>query len=219
MTKYLQIEIAKEPFYLLPQKALYRPLHRQLVISDVHLGKAAHFRKNGIPLPGESFIRDLDKLHYLLDLFQPETVIFLGDLFHSQLNSEWLWFKSFVHYYEKVQFILVQGNHDILPADSYKLKNLIKVDLLEEQHLIFSHTPGNFSKYTLCGHIHPGIRIQGRARDSITLPTFVHSAIQLILPAFGTLTGLSIQKMDKRNTYFVVTGETVVELAADLSRP
>ena len=33
--------------------------------------------------------KDFKKLDFVLDLFNPQTVIFLGDLFHSKMNIEW----------------------------------------------------------------------------------------------------------------------------------
>ena len=146
MIKHLQIELAGEQIYLLPQKAIYRPGKNQLVVSDVHLGKAAHFRQHGLPLPQHSFMRDLDLLHFLINRLQPQSVLFLGDLFHSHLNREWLWFKAFLRYYDTIQFILIEGNHDILPEDSYRMANLKKFDLLEEESFIFSHEPCDFEK-------------------------------------------------------------------------
>src|SRR4051794_39447624 len=91
---YLEIFLAAEPFYLLPQKAVYRPLQKQLILSDIHLGKASHFRKKGLALPAQSHLKDIDALHFLLNSWKPETVLILGDLFHSDYNREWLWFKS-----------------------------------------------------------------------------------------------------------------------------
>ena len=45
--------------------------------------------------------------------------------------------------------------------------------------------------YALCGHVHPGVVVYGRA-DGARLPCFVIGRRRAILPAFGRLTGLAI---------------------------
>ncbi len=91
--QYAVIQLAGEDFYLLPQKAVYRPALRQLILSDLHLGKTSHFRKQGIALPVNSYQKDFEKLNSLVHRWKPNSVLFLGDLFHSTYNREWLIFK------------------------------------------------------------------------------------------------------------------------------
>lgn len=213
MTTYLEIHLHEEPFLLLPQKALFRPLYRQLILGDVHLGKATHFRRQGIPMPAQSHLRDVDTLHYLLDTYKPETVVILGDLFHSSYNSEWVWFKALLMHYPDIQFVLVQGNHDILPEAAYEVPNLMKVAHLEELHLIFTHHPLERSrKFNICGHIHPGIRLNGMARQSAVFPCFYKTQRQLILPAFGNLTGVHLLDREEDAEYYLVNGNRVLRL-------
>lgn len=210
---HTEIIIKGEPFHLLPHRVMFRPLQRQLIISDIHLGKASHFRKKGIAMPDESHLRDIDRLHYLVDKYRPETVLLLGDLFHSEYNNEWLWFKSFLRTYPKVQFVLLEGNHDILPRGTYVIPNLLKIGILEEQHVVFSHHPLTApAKLNICGHVHPGVRITGKARQSVTLPCFAMNETHLLLPAFGDLTGLHLLDMDEESRYFLVTQDCVVEI-------
>src|SRR5690606_331301 len=112
-------------------------------------------------------------LAHLLRTWKPKSVLLLGDLFHSELNREWLWFEALLREYEKVQFVLVMGNHDILPEKAYKIPNLEKKMWHEEKRFIFSHAPlGEVSKLNICGHIHPGLEISGKARQSFRLPCF-----------------------------------------------
>jgi len=209
----MEVDINGEIFYLLFHKALYRPGKKQLILADVHLGKAAHFRKKGIPMPPQSHLKDLDKLTYLVKTWEPRSVLVLGDLFHSKLNKEWLWFKSFLAQFPTTEFILVRGNHDILPEELYELSNLGSVDELEEENFIFTHAPlENPAKLNFCGHVHPGIRLTGIARQSITLPCFYNNHSHFILPAFGDLTGLFMLDREESSDYYLVTHETVVKL-------
>lgn len=209
--RYTEIVLNGEPFFLLPQKALYRPEKQQLILSDLHLGKTAHFRKKGIALPPQSHLKDLDCLQFLLNRWQPQRVLLLGDLFHSDYNREWLWFKALVMQYPGVQFLLVEGNHDILHDRHYELDNFFKTELLEEEQFIFSHHPlSDAGKLNICGHLHPGLRIYGRARQAEKLPCFYLTEQQLILPAFGDLTGLYLLGPEENATYYLVAGTRVI---------
>lgn len=210
---YVEIILAGEVFYLLPEKAMFRPRKNQLILSDVHLGKATHFRKQGIALPANSHLKDLDKLRFLLNTWKPASVLILGDLFHSDYNNEWLLFKLLLKEYSLVKFILTEGNHDILKDNNYEIKNLLKIKMLEEDHFIFSHHPLNkIDKINFCGHIHPGIKIKGMAKQFVKLPCFYFNGGCFILPAFGDLTGLHLLEYKEEASYFLVKPGEVIKL-------
>lgn len=208
-----EISLSGEQFYLLPQRALYRVAAKQLILSDVHLGKATHFRKQGLAMPAQSHLKDIDKLHFLIDTWQPSSVIILGDLFHSDYNKEWLWFRSFLMHYLRINFILVEGNHDILSNKEYEAENLVKTELLVEENFIFSHHPlKQKEKINFCGHIHPGIKLFGEAKQSVKLPCFYFKGTQFILPAFGELTGLYLLEREDNAIYYLVMPGRIVKL-------
>ena len=48
----LCIEVAGEPVWLLPERAVFWPQGGTLVTADLHWGKAATFRSAGVPIPG-----------------------------------------------------------------------------------------------------------------------------------------------------------------------
>jgi DNA ligase-associated metallophosphoesterase len=210
---FYQINLAGDDFYLLPQKAIYRPSSKQLILTDIHLGKATHFRKQGIAIPLQSHLKDIDKLHFLINVWQPLTVLILGDIFHSDYNKEWLWFKSLLLHYPQIQFILIEGNHDILSNESYESQNLMKAEFLVEENFIFSHHPlVQKDKINFCGHIHPGIKLFGEAKQSVKLPCFYFNDSQFILPAFGELTGLYLLEKEESAKYYLVVKDKVVKL-------
>lgn len=212
MSQLLEIDIEGEHMLLLPQRAIFRPLYRQLIVADLHMGKTTHFRKQGLPLPQQSLLKDVDKLHYLLDNWQPESVLILGDLFHSDYNREWLWFKSILLQHADVRFVLIEGNHDILEQHHYSLPNLFTAELLEEDYLIFSHQPlKNPPKLNFCGHVHPGLHLVGKARQHVSLPCFYWNQHHFILPAFGHTTGLYLLEEEKDARYFLVANDRVVK--------
>jgi DNA ligase-associated metallophosphoesterase len=209
----MQIALAGTSIILLPQKAIFLPEHSILIIADLHLGKTQHFRKSGIFMPAGSAAKDYITLNSLIEQYAPKQVWFLGDLFHSIHNSEWLQFEAFIHAWPGIGFTLIKGNHDIIKAEYYdKLGIAVVPHVLPLDHLLFSHEPlaeVTEGKINIAGHIHPGCVIHGKGRQSYRLPCFYLSGQNFLLPAFGYLTGLSIME-NKNAAVFAVLPERVV---------
>jgi DNA ligase-associated metallophosphoesterase len=189
---HISTTIANEELWLLPQKVLFWPKRSMLIIADAHLGKASHFRKNGIALPREIALGDLATLNSLITRLAPNSVLFLGDLFHSAPNQEWEWFASWMEQHAGITFILVQGNHDAYLPNHYIQHHLRVVNQVRIGPFLFTHEPleePSKDFYNLCGHIHPGVRLRGKGRQYAKLPCFWFGEQQGILPAFGNLTG------------------------------
>ena len=74
---------------LLPEKAIFWAEEQMLIIADVHLGKVGHFRKAGIAIPKRMEQDDLAMVSDLIQEYEPVSIIFLGDLFHSEMNNDW----------------------------------------------------------------------------------------------------------------------------------
>jgi uncharacterized protein len=203
-------------FDLLPEKAIYRAGTKTLVVADLHLGKAMHFRKSGISIPQMSADKDYEILQTMIKKWQPEKIILLGDLFHSELNSEWILFSNFINSFASIEFILVVGNHDILNRQLYRNLNIKLVNnFLEIDQILFSHIPIKSipeGKINVAGHIHPGILLRGMGKQNIRLACFYYHKNQLILPAFGNLTGLQIIKQEKKSEVFVIIKDKVVKI-------
>ena len=172
-------------------RALFEPKSESLIIADCHLGKTSHFRKNNIPIPQKAALTDFQNLYFLLNHYHPRTCIFLGDLFHSTKNAEWQWLSLLLKDHKGVKFELILGNHDILPLLEYEKNGFAVLEskmLLKKVNL--THEPSlDTTIPNICGHIHPGFTIYGKARQAVTLPCFYIGNNQLILPSFGNLTG------------------------------
>ena len=207
-----EIEIKRQKLFLDPLKAIYWEEKSTLIFSDLHFGKAAHFRKNGIPIPFNIHERDLKNINHLFNVYSPKKIIIVGDLFHSVWNSEWNSFESFLENHHDTEFILVKGNHDILDEGSYK--TYIKcVDNYESGPFFFSHQPceGIHELYNISGHIHPSITISGRAKQSVKFECFYFSENFAVLPSFGNFTGnykISAKFGDK--IYLIVNEQVIV---------
>ncbi len=206
---------------LLKEKAIWIPKLSALLIADLHFGKAAHFRKSGIPIPEPIHDADLSQLKKLLEEFNPANIYFLGDLFHSDWNSQWDYFRQFLIQFPDTDFHLIKGNHDILSQSAYQQSALkIHNQPLPIENLLLSHEPNEvFSEGVLniCGHIHPGFRLVGKARQSVRIPCFYLSNSQLILPAFGNFTGLATINPKAGDKIWAITPEKIIPVLSGTS--
>lgn len=201
---------------LLKEKVVWANELKTIFIADLHYGKAAHFRKSGIPVPEPIHNSDLLTIASLIETYSPRNIYFLGDLFHSDWNDQWDVLINFFESYPNVQFHLIKGNHDILSPQFYMNSSCIIHDApVEIENLYLSHEPSNEvleGKLNLCGHIHPGIRIRGKAKQSIRLACFFRTKHQLILPAFGNFTGLALIRPKTGDEVFAITPNRVLSI-------
>lgn len=203
----IDIKINSEVLTLLSQKAIYFRKYNALLIADLHFAKAGYFRDAGIPVPVESALADLENLNLLLNEFNPEKLIILGDLFHAGKNFDMRYFEEWRNENGNLRIILVKGNHDILKDIYYEqLEIEIHTDKLELDNLILRH---NYSysdnyKYQLCGHVHPAVRVYGKGRQALTLPCFYFKENYGILPAFGNFTGRHVINPCENDKVFVI---------------
>lgn len=200
-----------------PAKALFWVDQEMLVVADLHLGKAAHFRKHGVPVSAKVHHSDLQRLTDALHRYCPQTIVFLGDLFHSEQNAEWDDFISWSNANPQIAQILVRGNHDVLHEEAYAPTLLQLKAEWETGPFHFTHEPQETVGYNLAGHIHPGVRLHGVARQHMTLPCFCFSRKGGLLPAFGNFTGCYQIRPRKGDHIFPVASSSVVSLVGEMA--
>jgi len=204
-----------ENLFLLKEKAVWCAKTESLFIADTHFGKAGHFRKAGIAVPESVHMADYLLLENLIARFKPKIFYLLGDLFHSAINKQWLILEEFLESYKGVSFILIKGNHDILPKNIYLSSTLqIHAEPLVVGKLILSHEPMEevpSGMLNICGHLHPGFSIKNFGRHSQKIPCFHFKQQQLILPSFGKFTGLVILPFELSDKIFIITPNEVIQ--------
>ncbi len=203
------VEIQGERLTLLPQKAIYWFSREMLVVSDIHLGKAGHFRKNGIAVSRKVHLHDIANLEKLILSHKPQKILFLGDLFHSTKNVEWNDFLNFMDRHPTKEFTLVVGNHDILREYPAQMNLTEQFDLAP---FSFTHIREESPYYNISGHIHPGISVREKSRMGFTIPCFLISKTFAILPAFGQFTGLKKVFPNQEDRIYGVAEESVMKL-------
>jgi len=185
----ISVQLNGQTVVLHASGAMWVPACRWLVIADAHFSKESHFRKHGIAIPSGVLGNDLQRLQEIMTRYQPERLVFLGDMFHSHYNKgvdQFIAWRKGVH----TEFHLIRGNHDILHAQQYADAGLIfHQECLSYNGLVFSHERIAHDRYNIHGHVHPCIRLSGKARQSLRFPCFLFSEEYAILPAFGSFTG------------------------------
>ena len=198
-------------------RAIYWHEKATLLIADLHLGKGEHFRRAGIAVPGGVQVDNFSRLQELLEEYNPVRILFLGDLFHSELNNTVETFAIFLSTHPDVSFELVMGNHDILPEALYDNSQLvIHQPPYHEAPFSFTHYPleePHPELYNFYGHIHPGAALYGAGKEYVKLPCFHFANKQAALPAFGAFTGLAIVKPGPLDRVFVIAEGEVFEVS------
>ncbi|MFM1794111.1 MAG: ligase-associated damage response endonuclease PdeM, partial [Bacteroidota bacterium] len=191
--QYLPISFKEQRLVLSAERCLYWEDQSTLILSDMHVGKAAHFRKAGIAIPQQVFQEDLHRLFQQIHFFSPKRVIVTGDLFHSEANLEHDWFSKWRKELNGIQMVLVKGNHEILNNQLYEE---LGVEIIEKELFAapfrFAHDlidKGDQEYFLFSGHTHPGCKIAGKAKQSFVFPCFYFTPNYCILPAFSKFTG------------------------------
>jgi DNA ligase-associated metallophosphoesterase len=215
----LVVNAGGETVELHAERALHWPRGRMLFVADVHLGKGATFRAAGVPLPRGATANDLRRLTALIERTRATTLCVLGDFLHAAAGrvealdrAVTTWRAS----HPDLDLVLVRGNHDRHAGDP---PAAWRVRVVPEPHalppFIGCHAPHEPpSGYALCGHVHPGVRVAGPARDAARLPCFVLGRRRALLPAFGRLTGLALVAPEGDETIVAIAGDTLFRLPA-----
>ena len=188
------VQWSVETLHLLPEHALWWPANQTLFIADLHLGKAASYRKLGQPVPSGSTQDNLQRLTQLIERHAPRHIVFLGDFLHAasgRTPAVLLAMQAWRTQHAAVHMTLVRGNHDSHAGDP---PTELGIAVVDEPFLIgpfaaCHHQQVHATQFVLAGHSHPVVHLRGTGRDRLRLPCFVKDGQQATLPAFGAFTG------------------------------
>ena len=217
-TGALEIEAGGERFWLLPERAAYWPRNRTLLVADAHLGKAAAFRREGVPVPAGTTGENLQRLTSLVEALDAHRVVFLGDMLHNRvaLGATAGAFARWRERHDAVSAVLVRGNHDRRAGDP---PCEWRVECVDEPWIVdgiaLCHLPQAVpGRFAIAGHVHPAATLAGRGRELVRLPCFHFTRDYAILPAFGPFTGMADVAPHDGDRVYVVAGSRVVEAGA-----
>jgi len=186
-------ELAGEQVLLLPEKALYWPRDKTLMVADIHFGKAASFRALGVPVPRGTTSANLAVLGELVARHAPRRIVFLGDFLHAKAAQAPATLRAMLDWracHPALELLLVRGNHDRHAGDPSALLGVRVVDepWAAGPFALCHHPDVHSSLFLIAGHVHPVFQLR-TARESLRLPCFVLGARRALLPAFGAFTG------------------------------
>ena len=181
-----------EQLVLLPDRGIWREASRDLLVADLHLGKAEVFQAFGIPVPSDEDRGTLGRLQKICTTCNPERIIILGDLIHGRqgLTPRLMSDLATLSKRLETQILLVGGNHD----RDLRMTMLPRQSSFRLGSLWLSHEPENgpatANLLNICGHIHPAATLRQGA-DRLRLPCFAYDEHEqrMLIPAFGELTG------------------------------
>ena len=213
MTAGLEVQWAGEMLVLLPERAIWWPARRALLLADLHLGKAAAFRAAGQPVPGGTTQRNLARLDDLIGRHGPDQLVVLGDFLHaasartpSLLAALGAWRER----HAGLHITLVRGNHDSHAGDppSGVVDAVVDEPWPLGPFACCHHPQVDPLRFVLAGHLHPVVTLQGPARDRLRLPCFVVDERQAWLPSFGEFTGgFQVQPAPERRIHVIGDGQ------------
>ncbi|WP_426343584.1 ligase-associated DNA damage response endonuclease PdeM [Pseudoduganella sp. R-32] len=206
-------ELAGERVLLLPQKALYWPAAKTLMVADVHFGKAASFRALGVPVPRGTTSENLAVLETLLTTHDTQRIVFLGDFLHARAAQAPATLQAMLDWrsrHRDLALLLVRGNHDWHAGDP---STLLDVTMADEPYAcgpfaLCHHPDVACEGYAVAGHVHPVFHLR-TARESLRLPCFLLGTTRAILPAFGAFTGGHSLIPETTDRVYVVADDAV----------
>lgn len=133
-------------------------------------------------------------------------------MFHAGLNHDIRLFDVWRNAHHDIDISLVKGNHDIFTDEIYRhFEVTLHSKYLLWNNFLLTHKPLandvilNGCDYVFCGHVHPGVRLVGKARQSMCLPCFHFTDKQCVMPAFGEFTGKYIVRPNGKDKVYVVS--------------
>ncbi|GAA5506129.1 hypothetical protein Rcae01_01580 [Novipirellula caenicola] len=210
----MDVDVAGIELQLHAERAVFWRQQRALFVADTHFGKAATFRRHGIPVPRGSTSGTLGKIDSLLEKTQATRLIILGDMFHARSSltpkvCELL--EAFFAKHGQIQFTLVRGNHDtqVGPLPSSWPIEVVNPGQRVGPIAIGHHptaVPAGAS-LLLCGHLHPAVRFAVGGEDFGKLPCFWLSNRCFVLPAIGEFTGTHVIRPRRDDHTWMIVDE------------
>ena len=178
-----------------------------------------------MPVPGGTTRHTLDRLDVALRDTGAARLVVLGDFFHSRggVNGGLLeQLRAWRDAWPGLEVVNVRGNHDRQAGDppaelSITCCGAPYIDAGEGEEVAFVHDPAEAEDgegFTLAGHVHPAVRLEGRGGDRMRLACYWFGRRVAVLPAFGAFTGMKVVRPARGDRIFVVGPAAVAEVTA-----
>ena len=169
--------------------AVYWPGEKALLVADLHLEKGSAYAARGTMLPPYDTRQTLIRLAEVIDRYEPQRVIALGDSFHDTGAAERIDASNLAILHmmqEDREWIWLTGNHDSEIAEAFGGRVCAEIKLAG---IRLRHQPSaGCITHEIAGHMHPAARISMHGYV-IRRPCFVANGRRLVMPAFGAFAG------------------------------
>ncbi|MFW6059529.1 MAG: ligase-associated DNA damage response endonuclease PdeM [Phycisphaeraceae bacterium] len=209
---------AGQDFVLLPEGGLYWRQTVSVVIADPHFGKADHFRRAGVPVPGDVTAANLRRLDAMIGRTGARRLVMLGDVLHAREGASETMLTQLARWRDAhagLAIEAVRGNHDWhagpMPAS---LGIVDRGDAWVEGGIVLRHEPmaDERGRPVMAGHVHPAVWLHGVAMRSTRLACFHFAERLAVLPAFGAFTGMHPVRPRCGDRVFALGPEGVFEV-------
>jgi len=174
-------------------RAVYLDAAETLVAADLHLGRAA---TSAVDAPLDEAGDIHARLAALIERFEPQQVVFAGDILHSFSSIPRGVDETVAELYEQCQAvgcepIAIEGNHDTQLESVWPDTVQSSARLADGTVICHGHTePDPRGERYLIGHDHPTITIEGTRHPCLCVdPTGYRGRELVVLPAFTRLAG------------------------------
>lgn len=216
-TESLTVELLGVPLRLIPGGALFDPKSASLFVADLHLGKDATFRRNGLAVPTGSNEATLRQLTHSLERTGATRLVLLGDLIHDRSSLEPRVVEAFAEFcrtHAGVEITLIRGNHDRVSRfpSHWRLEERSAGTLLGRIELHHEPVEPTAGALAIAGHLHPSYRVRSLQESLGRMPCFWFHRGCLVLPALGRFTGTHTVKPRRGDRVWVDAEGSVVEI-------
>ncbi|MBI1292013.1 hypothetical protein GC173_12345 [bacterium] len=219
----LRLTLADQTFELLPQRALFWFEQRTLVISDPLFSRSTAFPSADVPYPNTAKASALNRLTTLLNFFEPELLIILGDVLDPADAEDPELQEGLIYWRRQFSETSFFRIHNGVASSRDFLEDFQLKESRESQHLapFEFHLAKVASKgFVIAGRPHPALKFLDRREGTGVKASCFHlQSASLTLPGFcsaASATAASISPKDG-DRVFIIGPNEVVEIPISLA--
>lgn len=162
------------------------------VIGDLHLGYESALEEEGMFIPRINTESIRDSLNRIIDDYEPERIVLLGDIKHDFKRSSYQAredVRSIIKLVEEAaEAVVIKGNHDNFLQNILSGLGVTALDHIDIMGFRLEHGHVDSGvRPVIIGHEHPSIRIPGELSDSMKLQCYVWAEKEgvIVIPPFS----------------------------------
>jgi uncharacterized protein len=190
--------------------ALFHQTERWLTVADLHFGYELSQRAAGRLVPMWGMAAISGRLMQLVNEYEPERLIILGDLVHDKTAAREA-SQLLRDLATRCEVVVVAGNHDRQLRGQVEMAESLGTDRFHFHHGHCAAEAGD--RIQIIGHHHPAAVITDGAGLRLKCPAFVQQSTCWIMPAFSPWAGGTRWAPDESSRVWLCTEERVFPLA------